>query len=352
MLALEASTQIGALDLDVHLEVSAGTCTALAGPSGGGKTSALRVTAGLLRPRRGRVTCAEDVWLDTATGVDIHPERRAVGFVFQDYALFPNLTAWRNVAYAIDSPRRERESRARELLDRFGMGARADARPAMLSGGERQRVALARALARKPCALLLDEPLSALDARSRAGAMRELAAVIASAQVPVVLVTHDFEEAAILADEVAIVDGGCVLQSGTPAHLSASPASAFVAELTGAVVMTGTARQAGGLTEVALDGGGEVVSTDPGSGRVAVSVHPWELNLEPRASDKAGSARNRLPVTVVSLAVFGNRVRVSLEGPQPLVADLTDPAARSLGLEPGTELTATWKATATRVVPR
>ena len=352
MLALEARTPVGALDLDMQLDIPAGSCTALAGPSGAGKTSALRVAAGLLRPRHGRVSCGEEVWLDTAAGIDVHPERRCVGFVFQDYALFPNLSAWRNVAYAVAGPRRGRERTARELLDRFGMGARADARPDTLSGGERQRVALARALARKPRALLLDEPLAALDARARAGAVRELATVIAAAEVPVVLVTHDFEEAAILADEVAIVDGGRILQAGTAAQLSAAPASAFVAELTGAVVMTGTARSAGGLTEVTLDGGGEVTSTDAATGPVAVSVHPWEVGLEPRGTGAAGSARNRLPVTVVSLATFGNRVRVALDGPQPLVADLTEPAARSLALEPGAELTATWKATATRIVSR
>ena len=113
MLALEVRTKIGALDLDVHLEVPAGACTALAGPSAAGKTSALRVVAGLLRPRRGRVTCGEDVWLDTAAGVDVHPERRATGFLFQDYALFPHLSAWRNVAYALAGPWRGRERRAR-----------------------------------------------------------------------------------------------------------------------------------------------------------------------------------------------------------------------------------------------
>ena len=275
-----------------------------------------------------------------------------MGYVFQDYALFPNLSAWRNVAYGIEGPRAERESRARELLDRFGMAALADARPTTLSGGERQRVALARALGREPTALLLDEPLSALDARTRAGARRELGAVLAAADVPVLLVTHDFEEAALLADRVAIVDAGRVLQSGTATELSASPTSAFVAELTGAVVLSGTARRAGELTEVALDGGGVVTSTDRAEGPVAVTVHPWEVSLEPRSSSSDASARNRLPVTVASLTRLGNRVRVGLEGPQPLVADLTEPAIGSLALEPGTEVTAAWKATATRIVAR
>ena len=352
MLALEAATRLGSFELDLALEVEAGSCTALAGPSGAGKTSALRVAAGLLRPERGTVRCGDEVWLETTAGVDIPPERRGVGYVFQDYALFPNLSAWRNVAYGIEGPRAEREGRARELLDRFGMAALADARPATLSGGERQRVALARALGREPTALLLDEPLSALDARTRAGARRELGAVLAAADVPVLLVTHDFEEAALLADRVAIVDAGRVLQSGTATELSASPTSAFVAELTGAVVLNGMATLAGALTEVALDGGGVVTSTDSAEGPVAVTVHPWEVSLEPRSASSEASARNRLPVTVASLTRLGNRVRVGLMGSQPMVAELTGEAASGLGLATGVGAVAAFKATATRLVPR
>ena len=352
MLRLEAATRLGNFDLDLVIEVPSGTCTALAGPSGAGKTTALRIAAGLLRPERGRVSCGEVTWLDTEAATNVPPDRREVGYVFQDYALFPNLSAWRNMAYGIDAPRAERETRARDLLDRFGMAGHAHALPATLSGGERQRVALARALAREPRVLLLDEPLSALDARTRGRSRRELGAVLAAAEVPVLLVTHDFEEAAVLADEVAIVDGGRILQSGTATQLAASPSSAFVAELTGAVVLNGTARPEGGLTEVVLEGGGRVTTTDLATGPVAVTMHPWDVSLEPRGAEAVGSPRNRLPVTVVSLVALGNRVRVGLDGAQPMVADLTEPAARSLALEPGTEVTATWKATATRIVTR
>ena len=213
---MRPGTELGALALDVAVAVAPGECLALAGPSGAGKTSVLRVAAGLLRPERGRVEAARETWLDTDGGVDVPPERRRCGYVFQEYALFPHLTAWQNVAYPLRGvPRAERRERALGLLDRFGMRELADARPATLSGGERQRVALARMLAREPGVLLLDEPLSALDARTRAGAARELAAVLREAEAPALLVTHDFAEAAQLGDRVGIIDAGRVIQEGT-----------------------------------------------------------------------------------------------------------------------------------------
>ncbi|HEX5617845.1 MAG TPA: ATP-binding cassette domain-containing protein, partial [Solirubrobacteraceae bacterium] len=136
MLRITAEATLGELTLAVEAEVGAGECLALAGPSGAGKTSVLRVISGLLRPRRGVVWCGDRVWLDTGRGIDLSPDERRCGYVFQDYALFPHLTAWQNVAYALTRlPRRERRARALELLERFGLGARADARPRTLSGG-------------------------------------------------------------------------------------------------------------------------------------------------------------------------------------------------------------------------
>lgn len=353
MLRVEATTSLGALELDVALEVRGGACLAIAGPSGAGKTTVLRAAAGLLRPTRGSIECAGERWLDTREGVDVPPERRRCGYVFQDYALFPHLSAEQNVAYALrEHPRRERLTRARALLDRFDMGRLADSRPARLSGGERQRVALARALARSPRALLLDEPLSALDARTRARASRELAAVIREVEVPTLLVTHDFGEAALLGDRVAVMDSGRVVQEGSPAELAASPASAFVSDLTGAVVLTGTARPgADGLTLVDLDGGGIVASAAAGSGRVAAAVYPWEIAVEPPGRASQGSAQNRLEAEIHSLTAVGSRVRLGLAVPQPVAAEITDASARALHLEPGARVTATWKAAATRLTP-
>ncbi len=354
MLRVEARTRLGALDLDVALETEAGRCLALAGPSGAGKTSILRVVAGLVRPGEGRVHCGEEVWLDTERGVDVPPERRRCGYVFQEYALFGHLRAWQNVAYGLrDTPRAERRRRAHELLDRFGVAELADARPRTMSGGERQRVALARALAPRPAALLLDEPLAALDSRTRASAGRELAAVLRQAGVPTLLVTHDFTQAALLGDRVGVIDHGRVVQTGAAGELAASPASAFVADFTGATVLTGNAEpSADGLTHIVLDGGGSVSSIDTGQGPVAVSVYPWEIALDAPEARASGSAQNHVAAEVTSVTAVGNRIRVGMATPQPLVAEITGPSARELALRPGARVVATWKAAATRVLPR
>jgi molybdate transport system ATP-binding protein len=329
VLALEARHALRGFALDVALEVGPGRCLALTGPSGAGKTTVLRIAAGLLQPNAGRVACGGEVWLDTARGRDVPPERRRVGVVFQDYALFPHLSARDNVGFGVvGQPRPERRRRAQEALERLGVGALAGARPADLSGGERQRVALARALAREPRALLLDEPLAALDARNRTRAGHELQRTLAMTEVPVLLVTHDFGEAAALADDVAVLDRGRVVQRGVPDRIAAAPASAFVADLVGATVLTGAAE-----------------------GRVAVSLYPWEVVLEPPGTPPAGSARNRLEAHVASITRLGNRVRVGLVGGQPLAAELTAASADDLGLTPGDPVVATWKGTATRVVP-
>jgi molybdate transport system ATP-binding protein len=351
LLSVKANTRLDGFELDVRLEVPAGTCLALAGPSGAGKSTALRAVAGLTRPDAGKVSCAEAVWLDTERGVDVPPERRRCGYLFQDYALFPHLRAWQNVAYPLRGlGRADRRRRALELLERFGVASLADARPRTLSGGERQRVALARALARAPSALLLDEPLSALDPRTRAHAGRELAAVLRETGAPSVLVTHDFTEASLLGDEVAVIDGGRIVQRGAASDVAAAPVSAFVADFTGAVVLTGRARRGEGVTVVDLDGGGSVMSTEAGEGAVAVSVYPWEIAVEPSGTGRHGSAQNRLSCEVTSVTTVGTRVRLGLAAPQPLTAEITEPSVRELGLRPGTRVEATWKAAATRLL--
>jgi len=351
MLAFELRNGGPRLDLAAGLE--AGTRAGM-GPSGAGKSSLLRALAGLLRPARGRITLGPETWLDTEAGTDVAPERRGIGFVFQSYALFPHMSALDNVAFGVRSAggRHARRRRAVELLERLGIAARASSRPAELSGGERQRVALARALAREPRLLLLDEPLSALDPRTRAAAAGELAEVLAEAAAPAVIVTHSFEEAAILGDEIAVLDEGRLVQRGTAAELAARPASGLVGDLAGATVFEGSVcgRRAG-LTVVEVAGGGRLASTDPGEGPVSVSVFPWEITLA-REAPRGESAMNHLSGEIVSVTEFGNRARVMLATPQPLVAEITAASVERLGLRGGGRATATWKATATRLSPR
>jgi molybdate transport system ATP-binding protein len=334
-----------ALD-DVAIDVDAGGCLAIAGPSGAGKTTLLRALAGLA-PAHGTIECGGQTWLDSARSIDVPPEQRRIGFVFQDYALFPHMTALANVEFGLAGP----ANGAAALLKRLGIDAPTAARkPPSLSGGERQRVALARALARDPAALLLDEPLAALDPRTRARAARELKQILSGVAVPTVLVTHDFDEAAALGDEVAILDDRRIVQRGSASQLAAQPASAFVADLTGAVVLTGLARPgASGLTHVTLDGGGSVFSTDAAEGAVGVSVHPWDIALAD--SEPAGSTNNHLRARVESVTTIGNRARVGLNAVQPLTAEITTASVERLQLQAGSEVVATWKATATRLVP-
>jgi molybdate transport system ATP-binding protein len=312
---------------------------ALVGPSGAGKTTVLRAVAGLVRPERGRVSVQGDVLFDSDTGVDEPPEGRRVGFVFQEYALFPHMTVAQNVRYG---GRRQVD----ELLERFRIGHLAKAKPGELSGGERQRVGLARALARDPAVLLLDEPMSALDAHTRAGVRAELQGLLRELDLPTLLVTHDFEDAAALADRVGVIVEGRILQLGRADELVAAPADPFVASFTGGNLLPGLARPAeNDLTEVALDDGTVVYSTDPGNGPVGVVVYPWEVSIA--RGMPADSALNHVRGPISSLVTVGNRVRVQVG---PLVGEVTRSSAERLGLQHGDIVVASFKATGTRIV--
>ncbi len=223
------------MPLSGSLHCAAGELLALVGPSGAGKTSLMRVLAGLMRPQQGRVTVGGEVWCDTAQGIFLPPQRRHVGLVFQNYALMPHLDALGNVALSLlHLPHAERLQQARHWLDHVGLSAEQQARrPAALSGGQQQRVAVARALAREPRLLLLDEPFSAVDQMNRQGLYRLLADLRRELAIPIVLVTHDLNEARMLADRLVVMDGGFVLQEGTPESIHSAPRNARVADLVG-----------------------------------------------------------------------------------------------------------------------
>ena len=327
-LLLNFSVPLRGFDLELTLPVE--RTTALVGPSGAGKTSTLRVVAGLLEAARGGVS------LDGATWNGLPPERRRVGFVFQDYALFPHMSVRGNVAYA---------GPVGDLLERFRISHLADARPRELSGGERQRVALARALARQPEVLLLDEPLAALDAHTKTQVRGELHELLRDLGLPTLLVTHDYEDAAALADEVGVLVDGKLRQIASPADLVANPADAFVASFTGANLLHGRATR-GDLTEIVLDGGGRIFSTDEAEGEVGVVVYPWEVSLS--RAHAHDSALNVIRGEVGSMVSVGNRVRVRIG---PVTAEVTAASAERLDLAGGGIAYATFKATGTRLVP-
>jgi ABC-type sulfate/molybdate transport systems ATPase subunit len=335
--ALTADLRLPLRAFDVELTLAGEGPVALVGPSGAGKCTELRASAGLVRPAAGRIALGDQVWFDDRTW--LRPEERPVGMTFQHYALFPHLTVRQNVTFGARGD-------VVPLLERFGLTQLTEARPGSLSGGEQQRVALARALAREPRVLLLDEPLAALDAHTRATIRAELREVLRTSGLPALLVTHDFEDAASLADLVGVVVDGQLRQLASPADLVARPADAFVGSLTGANLLRGRAAPTyGGLTALHLDTGGVVYSTDVLAGSAAAVVYPWDVTLARTAPDD--SAQNHVAAQVGSLSRIGNRVRVAVG---PLTAEVTAESAERLAVREGEQLVATWKATATRLV--
>jgi len=323
------------------LTVESGETVALVGPSGAGKTTVLRVVAGLLTPDEGLVSLGDRVLLDTARSVDLPPEKRRVGYLFQEYALFPHLDVWHNVRFGARS-----SADVGPLLERFHIADLAHARVTQLSGGERQRVGLARALARDPALLLLDEPLSALDAHTRAGVRAHLQDVLTRLRLPTLIVTHDFADAAALADRIGVIADGRLRQLAPAAELVSRPRDAFVARFTGANVLTGDARPLpGGGAEVRLDDGPTVRSAHDGEGRVAVAVYPWELEVA--RGPAAANGANAVVGPVAALAPQGDRVRVRVGG---FVAECPAAEAERLGLRRGDPVQLRFAPSSARIV--
>ncbi|NHO80831.1 ABC transporter ATP-binding protein [Micromonospora sp. CMU55-4] len=333
--------------LDVRLRIAAGEVVALLGPNGAGKTTALRVLAGLHPLTAGHLT------LD---GADLDrpdrrmwtpPERRPVGVVFQDYLLFPHLSALDNVAFGPrrrGADKRAARARAQEWLDRVGLGDQARRRPRQLSGGQAQRVALARALAVDPALLLLDEPLAALDARTRLDTRAELQRHLGAHPGATLLVTHDPLDALVLADRLVIVEHGRVVQEGDAATVTARPRTDYVARLVGLNLHRG---RADGHTVTV----GELALTtaDTVHGDVFVAYPPAAVALHP--SRPEGSPRNVWAATVTGVQRHGDNLRVQLAGPVEVAADVTPAAAAHLGLIPGRPVWAAVKAAETRAYP-
>ncbi|MDN3521690.1 ABC transporter ATP-binding protein [Halomonas ramblicola] len=336
--------QPGPIPLAADFHCAAGELLALVGPSGSGKTTLLRAIAGLNRPRGGRIECGGDTWFDADRPLALSPQRRRVGLVFQDYALFPHLTALGNVMVALDElPPAERRRRAGEWLARVRLAGLEERHPARLSGGQRQRVALARALARNPRVLLLDEPFSAVDQVTRRRLQRELALLREEIRIPIVLVTHDLDEAAALADRLCVLHGGRTLQAGTPEVLFRRPASPEVAHLLDRHnVFTGEVVEEGGERRLAwgpwrLEVADGLEGRAPGE-TLAWYLPPSDVVLHRRGRPSRGERENPVPARVEELVVLGGMASVTLafaHTSSTLSFDIATHAARRNGLARG-----------------
>jgi molybdate transport system ATP-binding protein len=339
---------------DLELPLGEPRVTVLFGPSGCGKTTVLRCLAGLERPDEGEIRFGEERWFERAAGLSLPPQRRGIGFLFQDYALFPHLDVAGNVGFGLAGLARvEREHRVGAMLARLGLDGLAGRRPRELSGGQQQRVALARALVREPRLLLLDEPLAALDAVLRESLRDELRQLLVRAAIPSLVVTHDRNEALVLGDDLVVMSGGQVLQAGPVLELFNRPASAEVACIVGVET-----RQPGrivalhdGLVEVEV-GSARLMAVAPAaeSRDVLVCLRGEDVILQ-RDPGPASSVRNRLSARVIGVKPGIPLTRIELDPGFPLFAWVTRPACDELGLRPGEQVTALFKASAVHLLP-
>ena len=350
-LAFDGSARRGEFELRARFSVADGEVLGVIGPNGAGKTTLLRTLAGLTGLTTGRISVAGRVLDDPAARVFVPPQRRPVGLVFQNYRLFPHLSVLDNVAFAGRAgglSRRASRQAAAQWLQRLDLTGFARRKPAELSGGQAQRVALARALAAEPALLLLDEPLAALDVRTRAQVRGELAGHLTGFTGPTLVVTHDPLEALVLTDRLLVIEDGRVVQDGPPAEVASRPATEYVAGLVGLNLYPGVQ---GERSEVALAGGGVLQAAEsdgsgrpaPGS-RVLVRVRPSAIALHTHRPEQA-SPRNVWAGTVSGLELLTDRVRVRVEGSPPALVDLTPAAVAELRLVAGSPVWLSVKAT-------
>ena len=327
----------------------------LFGPSGSGKTTVLRCLAGLERPDRGTIRFGDEVWFDNASGTHLVPQSRRIGYMFQDYALFPTHTVAANIGYGLASlAADERSHRIREVARLLELEGLEGTKPHQLSGGQQQRVALARAIAPRPTLLLLDEPLSALDLPTRIKLRGELRRLLSRLAIPSVVVTHDWEEALGLGDYMAVMKDGEVLQVGTPQEVFNLPQNVEVAKIVGMemVIPGRIAQSMDGI--VAVEAAGvkiTALSQEAAGADVFVCIRAEDIVLEAVGSGTT-SARNHLPSIVREITSMGALVRVDLDAAMPLSAIVTRSAIDDLHLIPGAKIVAAIKAGAVHVIPR
>ncbi len=337
---------------DLSRPANGPSVTVLFGPSGCGKTTVLRCLAGLEKPEEGSIQFAAETWFDARQGLCLAPQQRGIGFVFQDYALFPHLTVEGNIGYGLLHAKRER--RVREMLNHFDLVDVAHQRPRQLSGGQQQRVSLARALVRRPRLLLLDEPLSALDTALREELRGGLRRMLAECGIPVFLVTHDRAEALALGDELVVMSGGAMRQSGPVLEVFNRPANADVARIVRVeTIQPGRVMSVSdGLATVAVGATQIIAVAPPGvTSDVFVCIRGEDVILQ-RGGELASSVRNRLAARVISVLPDSPLTRVELDAGFPLFAFITRPGCEDLNLRTGDPVTALIKAPAVHLIAR
>lgn len=348
LLAAQLRVHIGQFRLEIDLTLVAGQVVALLGPNGAGKTTALRTLAGLQPLSDGQIDLAGQTLDSPARKLFVPPEKRPIGVVFQDYLLFPHLSTLDNVAFG---PRRHGtpKAQARELaatwLDRMGLAELGARKPRQLSGGQAQRVALARALAVNPKLLLLDEPLAALDAKTRVDTRAELHQHLHSHDGATLIVTHDPLDAMMLADHLVVVEQGVIVQQGDAATITAQPRTDYIARLVGLNLYQGIS--AG--TQITLANGFVLTTAESLVGNVFAAFAPAAVSLYPSPPD--GSPRNTWQATITGIHRHGDNLRVQLGGPMTTSADITPAAAAQMHLAPGQQIWAAVKASETRAYP-
>jgi molybdate transport system ATP-binding protein len=335
VLDADIHVRLSRLDLDMAFTAGEGEVVALLGPNGSGKSTTLRALMGLLPLASGRVTLDHTVLEDPAERVMIAPERRPIALMFQDYLLFPHMTAVENVAFGLrcrGTEKKQARAKAAQTLERLGLDEIAQAKPGAMSGGQQQRVAMARALVTDPRLLLLDEPLAALDVSAKTNIRRLLREVLRQSSAANVLVTHDLLDAVALCDRMIVIEHGQIVQAGTPAEVTARPRSNYVADLTGVNLMRGTA--SGSVLD--LDGGGRLTCASPATGPTLAVIAPAAVVVSRQRPER--EEVNTWQGRVSAVDLMGDRVRVRIDGTPAITAEVPPAAVDQLKLDEGGDL--------------
>jgi molybdate transport system ATP-binding protein len=351
MLDADIRLRLERLTLDAQLTVQAGEVVAVLGPNGSGKSTVLRALAGLLKLAGGRVRLDGETLEEPARRVRVAAEKRPVALMFQDYLLFPHMSAVENVEFGLRArgmDKAQARAKASAALDRLGLAQAALARPGDMSGGQQQRVAMARALVTEPRLLLLDEPLAALDVSTKTDVRRHLRGVLRGSDAANMFVTHDMLDAVALADRMVVMENGGIVQSGPPTEVTARPRSAYVADLVGVNLFRGKVRDA----RLEIDGGGELLIAPQQPESALAVVQPAAVTVHRnRPGPPAPAGQNVWPGVIGAVDLLGDRVRVRIEGSPPITAEVPPAAVEELRLDDGGQVWAAVSASDITVYP-